>query len=351
MTQGSESITLEHELGMYVQHDPRRGDRSSVVARRRVEQLIAEQIIGDSLAIRRVREHIARVAALDLPVLIQGPTGSGKELVARALHAASGRSGRFVAFNACAIPEPLFEATLFGYAKGAYTGAVSHATGHLADADHGTAFADEISGLPLSLQPKLLRAVELREFRPLGTNADRRCDFRFLSATNENLASLVEAGRFRSDLAERLSTIIIDVPPLAERREDIPMLVRHFACRAAANALCRETTFDDDAIRTLQAYDWPRNVREFRNVVERACVFANGSIITVSDIIVAMGRPMSEQSRRTVVSRSDVERRELLAVLEATDWDTAQAAMRLGVHRATVYRRMERLRIPVARGR
>jgi len=313
------------------------------------EHVIAERIIGVSSAIRRVREQIARVARLDLPVLIQGPTGSGKELVARALHAASQRPGRFVAFNVCAIPESLFEGTLFGYVKGAYTGAVSGASGYLADADHGTAFADEISGLPLSLQPKLLRAVELREYQQLGSSTDRRSNFRLVTATNEDLTALVAAGRFRSDLAERLSTIVIDVPPLADRREDIRLLVRYFASRAAANASGDVTTFDEDAMRVMQTYDWPRNVRELRNVVERACAFASGPTINADEVVSAMGKHGRQQSAPAPTKGEEVERRQLLALLAEMGWDTARAAERLGVHRATIYRRMQRLGIPASR--
>lgn len=313
------------------------------------DDAIAAVLLGESAVMRRVREQVRRVAPLDLPVLVQGPTGAGKELVARALHAASGRPGHFVPFNICAIPDALFEATLFGHVRGAYTGATRDVPGHLKEADQGTAFADEISGLPLVLQPKLLRAVETRVYRPVGASADRQSDFRWVSASNEELAALATSRRFRSDLAERLSTFVISVPPLAARREDIPLLVRHFLTQSSVHRSGSRIEMSAAALQVLVAYNWPRNVRELRNVVERAGAFARTPLITADDIVSAMATTNATPSKGPLGNRAETERRALLAVLVAAEWDTALVAARLRVHRATVYRRMDRLGIARSR--
>lgn len=309
------------------------------------EDAVDALLLGDSAVMRRVREQVRRVAPIDLPVLIQGPTGAGKELVAQALHAASGRPGRFVPFNICAIPESLFEATLFGHVRGAYTGATRDAPGHLQEADAGTAFADEISGLALALQPKLLRAVETRVYRPVGDRVDRCSDFRWVSASNEPLGALIASHRVRRDLAERLSTFMIEVPPLAARREDIPLLVRHFLAHSSVNHARGRLEMNSAALGVLGAYEWPHNVRELRNVVERVCAFADTAIITAEDIVAAIGTTSATPSRVPVETRAEAKRRELLAALVEAQWDTTVVAERLSVHRATVYRRMDRLGI------
>src|SRR3954470_19051267 len=194
--------------------------------------MIGSAIVGDSSAIQQLRALIATVAPTRLPVLVEGPTGSGKELVAAALHQASGRRGRLVAFNVCAIGDALFEDALFGHVRGAFTGAANDSAGFLREADAGTVFLDEISGLPWALQAKLLRAVETGEFRPVGAARDARSDFRVVAATNEHLDDLVECGRFRADLKHRIGGVVISVPTLAERVDDIPDLTRYFARRA-----------------------------------------------------------------------------------------------------------------------
>lgn len=227
-------------------------------------------IVGSSPPIRQVRDLIALAAPTTLPVLIQGPTGAGKELVAAALHAMSGRRGRLVAFNVCAIGDAMFEDALFGHVRGAFTGAVADSQGLLREADHGTVFLDEISGLNASLQVKLLRALEHGQFRPVGARSDCRSEFRVIAATNEEIGDLVDAGRFRADLAHRLGGIVIRVPALADRRTDIPCLVEHFL-RPAHCAV----TVSDAALLRLVEHPWPGNVRELRQVVEWAAVLAS----------------------------------------------------------------------------
>jgi DNA-binding NtrC family response regulator len=293
-----------------------------------------DRIIGDSAAIRELRALIARVAPLQLPVLIEGPTGSGKELVAEALHALSGRRGRFVALNVCALPDTMFEAALFGHVRGAFTGALADSPGYFAEADGGTLFLDEIGGLDSSLQPKLLRAIETGCYRSVGARVDRRSELRVVAASNQPIHELVGAGRFRADLAHRLSGVILTVRPLHERLEDIPALVRHFAAGV-------DLVITEAAMRQLQGHDWPGNVRELRNVIERAIAFADSATIHSTDIVAAMQR----HTRAMRATPSDLERKQLLDALEASAWDTVSAAARLEVHRATVYRRMQRLGI------
>lgn len=300
-------------------------------------------MIGDSPAMRSLRALIKRAAPLDLPVLIQGPTGAGKELVAQALHAASGRPGRCVAVNICAIPDAMFEATLFGHVRGAFTGATADARGYFEEADGGTLFLDEIGGLALPLQAKLLRVIETGEFRPIGARADKRSTFRTVAATNEPIDVLVTGGHFRRDLAHRLAGIVINVPPLRERLEDIPALAQHFICAAGADRKPAKLTAG--AIQALQSYDWPGNVRELRHVIQRALALREGTELRKRDIVIALHgggiseRPMNGQAME---QGSKSVRHRLLMTLEECAWDTAQAAARLGVHRATVYRQMHR---------
>lgn len=239
------------------------------------ESELAARLIGSSPPIRELRRLILRIAPQSTSVVIHGSTGSGKELVAQALHAASGRKGRYVAFNVCAIPDTMFESTLFGHVRGAFTGAVSDNDGYLVEADRGTIFLDEISGLPLFNQMKLLRAVETREFRPVGARQDRRSEFRVVAASNDDLPGLAHAGQFRQDLLFRLRGIPIEVPLLADRLEDVPALALHFAREAARPG--EPVEIKPTAIRELQAYDWPGNVRELRQVIECAIALAGSS--------------------------------------------------------------------------
>ncbi|HJR63809.1 MAG TPA: sigma 54-interacting transcriptional regulator, partial [Gemmatimonadaceae bacterium] len=227
----------------------------------------------------RVRELVRQIAPTELSVLIEGPTGAGKELVAQAMHAASRRSGRLVAFNVCAIAETMFEDALFGHVRGAFTGATSDAAGYLVEADKGTVFLDEISGLAMGMQAKLLRVLETREFRPVGARLDRRSDFRVVAATNEPLATLLAERRIRADLAYRLGGVVIQVPSLRERPEDVPVLACRFMERARASCGIA-VRLSGEALHALQQYDWPGNVRELKNVVERAAVLAEGAVVT-----------------------------------------------------------------------
>lgn len=317
------------------------------------EAAIARLLVGSSVAMQRLRALIARIAPLDLPVLVEGPTGSGKELVATALHRSSGRSGRFVSFNVCAIPETMLEDALFGHIRGAFTGATRDAPGYLAEADHGTAFFDEIGGLPIAAQAKLLRAIELREFRPVGATRDRRSDFRLVAATNEDLDALAAAKRFRPDLIQRLRGVVIVVPALADRLDDIPELVQHFLAEGRRAGVAEHLT--DQALRLLQGYEWPGNVRELRHAIARMRALASAPAITARDVAIVLEQrghgPVEPAGEASTASSASALRRRLLVTLDETDGDTAAVARRLGVGRATVYRWLKLLGIPTPQRR
>jgi len=296
-------------------------------------------LIGDSLPMRQLRALIARVATSTLSVLIEGETGSGKELVARALHEMSGRSGALVALNVCAVPDSMFEATMFGHVKGAFTGALRDSAGYLTEAHRGTLFLDEVSGLSLTNQVKLLRAIETKEFRPVGARSDQRSDFRLIAASNEDMVHLVEGGQFRRDLAHRLGGIKLTVPPLRDRLEDVPILAAHFAAQAKAGH-ATDTVLGSGAIRALQAHRWPGNVRELRHVVEASIALSSGCV-REEDVTALIQRDSSSTAQMRLAHQG----RDLLDQLDRCAWDVNEVASELGVHRTTVYRRLRRLGI------
>ncbi|HYD54283.1 MAG TPA: sigma 54-interacting transcriptional regulator [Gemmatimonadaceae bacterium] len=295
-------------------------------------------LVGDSAPMRRLRALVQVAATSHLPVLVQGATGTGKELVASALHRGSGRRGPLVAFNVCAIGDTMFEDALFGHVRGAFTGAHADVPGYLREAHGGTAFLDEIGSLPLGMQAKLLRAVETGVFRPVGAARDASSDFRLVTATNERLDALVAEGRFRSDLAHRLGAFVVQLPSLEDRLEDVPSLVQHFLRVLHPEEL---VVVDSAALRLLQQRAWPGNVRELRYVVEVAAAFAGGAFT-----LDAVRFALSQRESCGRVARYDdglQERTSLVEALERARWDIDVAAHRLGVHRATLYRRMKRL--------
>lgn len=297
-------------------------------------EAIARLLIGDSLVMQRLRALIERVAPTHLPVLIEGPTGSGKELVARAVHIASGRKGAFVPFNVCAIPDTMFEDAMFGHVRGAFTGAVHDSQGYLAQAHDGTAFFDEVSGLPLGPQAKLLRAIETGEFRPVGARNDARSAFRLVGATNENLESLQERALFREDLRHRFGKLLLALPPLRARQEDIPLLVSHFL---ASSGAARQADISRRGLRLLQEYDWPGNVRELRAVIDAAAILAPNPTIDAEDIA-----PMLRVGLVRQEVQLDFAIRETLEVLHEVGGDVVAAAKRLGINKTTIYRRIRR---------
>jgi DNA-binding NtrC family response regulator len=300
--------------------------------------------VGASRAIQDVYEIVHRAAASTMPALITGETGTGKELVARALHTLSGRAGQFVAINCAALPENLLESELFGHEKGAFTGADRDKPGLLEAASRGTLFLDEITELPASLQPKLLRALEEGEVRRLGSTQPRRFDVRFVAATNRDLDQELTDGRFRQDLYWRLHVLHIHVPPLRERIADIPLLAEHFlAGRGIA----------PDALALLTAYPWPGNVRELRNALDRALTMADSHEIRPRDLPPrlrdaedAVAR-VAEASSRQLPLR-DVERAYILEILRQTGGNKSRTAEILGVDRKTLYRKLDEYRVDAA---
>lgn len=228
---------------------------------------LASLLVGVSACMSQLRGVVAQLAQSRLPVLILGPTGAGKELVANAVHLASARKGGFVAFNVSALADTMFEDALFGHARGAFTGATGDTTGYLAEADKGTIFLDEISGLGLPSQAKLLRAIETQSFRPVGASRDKRSDFRIVAATNDDLLAQCDRALFRPDLYHRLAGVTVHVPSLAERREDIPVLMQAFLRSLSDDAAI---VFTAGALETFGNAEWPGNVRQLKHAVELA---------------------------------------------------------------------------------
>ena len=305
-------------------------------------------MIGESAAWRKVRSQIERIGPTDATVLIQGETGTGKELIARALHARGPRrNAPLVRLNVAAVPANLLESELFGHERGAFTGALARRVGRFEEADGGSLFLDEIGELDLELQPKLLRVLEERELQRLGGSQSVRCDVRVIGATNRDLRALVEAGRFRADLFYRLDVVPIHAPPLRERRDDIPLLVAHFLHELARSLGRRRPRLSVAALRKLQEYDWPGNVRELRNVLERSLVLASSEELEIEIDLehgaARFGRLSAASDELSVVSRAHI-----LRVLEDCRWVIAGprgAAARLGIKRTTLNARLKKLGI------
>jgi formate hydrogenlyase transcriptional activator len=307
-----------------------------------------EDIIGKSTALRRVLRQVETVAPADATVLIYGETGTGKELIARAIHNLSPRHRHaFVKLNCAAIPMGLLESELFGHERGAFTGAISQRIGRFELANHGTVFLDEIGDLPLELQPKLLRVLQDREFERLGSGRTLRSDARLIAATNADLGAMVEARRFRADLFYRLNVFPIHIPPLRERKEDIPLLVRYFVQRFARQTNRTIDTISSETLETLTRYPWPGNIRELENVIERAVILSSGPILKVplEDLQSPVGPGPTNGKHETL---EEIEREHILSIVKATKWVLAGprgAAARLGMNRSTLQFRMKKLGI------
>jgi formate hydrogenlyase transcriptional activator len=306
-----------------------------------------EEIVGDSAALKYVLNQIRIVAKTDSVTLIQGETGTGKEVVARAIHNQSLRSrGPFVKLNCAAIPGPLLESELFGHERGAFTGACTQTKGRFQMADKGTLFLDEIGDLPLELQPKLLRALQEREFERLGSGQTIRVDVRVVAATNQDLSQMVAKKQFRADLYYRLNVIPIDLPPLRERVQDIPLLVEYFVRKLSARLNRSIDMIPDGAMEVLKAHDWPGNIRELQNIIERALVLSPESVLRLPlTDLKQMTKQPSPVLARTL---ADAERDHILDVLGQTDGligGQAGAATRLGLPRTTLLYKMRKLGI------
>jgi formate hydrogenlyase transcriptional activator len=313
-----------------------------------------QEIIGNSTVLRRVLRQVEAVAPTGSTVLIHGETGTGKELIARAVHNLSQRQANpFVKLNCAAIPTGLLESELFGHERGAFTGAVAQRIGRFELASQGTIFLDEVSEIPLELQPKLLRVLQEREFERLGSSRTFRTNVRLIAATNRDLQWMVDEQKFRSDLFYRLNVFPIHVPPLRERTEDIPFLVRHFAQYFAMNMSKQIETISSETMNALVRYPWPGNIRELQNVIERAVILSTGPQLKVP-LADLKARPMEGNHGNGASNGNgywtleEVERRHILAVLEQTNWVFAGpkgAAARLGIKRPTLQFRMQKLGI------
>jgi DNA-binding NtrC family response regulator len=300
-----------------------------------------DNLLGRSPAMQAVFEQIRAVAPSDAAVLLLGESGTGKELVGRAIHWNSGRrDGPFVPVNCAAIPETLLESELFGHEKGAFTGAARKRRGLFVEADGGTLLLDEIADMSLALQAKLLRALQDKAIRPVGGSEEIRLDVRIISATNRDLPALVRDGTFREDLYYRLAVIPIRLPALRERREDIPLLARHFLERAAVPLGKRLDGFSDEAMAWLLAHRWPGNVRELENVVERAAILARGPLVTLADLGTEFTMPGGlEASLRPTLA--ELEHQYMMRVLTESAGDKAAAAKILGVSIRTLQRKFK----------
>jgi len=313
--------------------------------------LSEDTIIGQSAAFQYILNQVRVIATSDSVTLIQGETGTGKEVVARFIHDQSSRSrGPFVKLNCAAIPGPLLESELFGHERGAFTGAIAQTTGRFQQADQGTLFLDEIGDLPLELQPKLLRALQESEFERLGSSRTIRVNVRVVAATNQDLAQLVRRKQFRADLYYRLNVIPITLPPLRERVEDIPLLVQYFVRKYSARMQKSIDVIPSEVMDVLKAHDWPGNIRELQNCIERAVVLSSGAVL----------RPTLTELRHMTIMPSaaaaqtfrEAAREHILEVLGQTRWVIGGrngAAERLGLPRTTLIYKMRKLGIEMRR--
>jgi formate hydrogenlyase transcriptional activator len=332
-------------------------------------ELNFEEIIGESDVLRRVLTQVETVAPTDSTVMIYGETGTGKELIARAIHNLSARkSNAFVKLNCAAIPTGLLESELFGHERGAFTGAISQRTGRFELANKGTAFLDEIGEIPLELQPKLLRVLQEREFERLGSTRTLRSDARLIAATNRDLAAMVNQQAFRSDLFYRLNVFPVRVPSLRERPEDIPLLVRHFVQQFGRRTNRNIESIPSETMKALVRYEWPGNIRELQNIIERAVIVSTGPVLKVSlsDLESrgsAPATPAAVSAKRLPDTSAtpngdmhgileETERKQIVAALQQANWVVAGpkgAAALLGMKRSTLQSRMQKLGIRISR--
>jgi two-component system nitrogen regulation response regulator NtrX len=300
-------------------------------------------MVGDSPALQSVRDLIAKVGPTSARVLITGENGTGKELVARALHEASPRQDRaFIEVNCAAIPSELIESELFGHMKGSFTGAFADRAGKFEQADGGTLFLDEVGDMSLSAQAKLLRVLQEGVVTRIGGSKSIQVDVRVLAATNKDVEDEIGEGRFREDLLYRLNVVPIDVPPLRERKEDIPSLVAYFAEQLSAGAGVPGRRFSDEAVRRLQSRSWPGNIRELRNAVERILILASGKVVTASDIdqLLPSASVVDGQSFETF--KVEAEKKFLEQQLKQHDWNVSETARALKMPRSNLYKKIER---------
>ncbi|MEX2146651.1 MAG: sigma-54 dependent transcriptional regulator [Candidatus Rokuibacteriota bacterium] len=332
---------------------------NSELRRRLVEQTADSEILGSAPGIQRVLETVNSVADADANVLILGESGTGKELIANALHERSSRrDGPWIKINCAALPKDLIESELFGHTKGSFTGATTEKVGLLEEAHKGSLLLDEITEMPIDLQAKLLRVLEERVVRRLGGAKSINVDFRLISSSNRAPEQAVKDGHLRQDLLFRINTVTIVVPPLRERREDIPILVRAFLDRYRAKHARAIEEIEPEAYRRMLSYPWPGNVRELQHAIERAVLVARGREITLADLPETVQHASGEAGAAGAIAPSEVpsgsleeiERASILKALDSTRWNKQAAAALLGLRRPTLYSKMRKHNIPQRRG-
>ena len=325
--------------------------KENIALREEIEKtFMFEEIVGESRALQKVLLRVSRVAPTDSTVLIHGETGTGKELIARAIHKRSERSSRtFVSVNCAAIPSSLITSELFGHEKGAFTGAVQKRLGRFELADGGTIFLDEIGELPAETQIVLLRVLQERQFERVGGNQSIRSDVRVIAATNRDLQAAIASGTFRSDLFYRLNVVPLEIPPLRERKEDIPLLIRYFIDRYASKAGKKIRTVNKETLELFQSYSWPGNVREIQNVIERSLIFCDTDIFSIDEswLIPEFGSspPASQQLSENLVKHEKEAIEAALAKTEGCVSGPSGAAAMLGIPPSTLYRKIKSLNI------
>jgi DNA-binding NtrC family response regulator len=306
-----------------------------------IERIKEFEFIGESENINEIKNKIKKVAPTDSPILILGESGTGKELVANLIHYNSKRTGKFIPINCSAFPSELLESELFGYKKGAFTGADKDKEGLFKVANRGTLFLDEISTLPLGLQPKLLRAIQTMKFTPLGGTKVEEVNVRIIAATNKDIESLVENEEFREDLYYRLNVIPIYIPPLRERREDIPILVEHFIEKISKRLNIKKKKPSKKAMEKFIEYDWKGNVRELENLIERIMVLEDSDVIDINSIPVVSGK----RETLNTLKLETLERQAIIKALRISEGNKKDAARLLGIHPSTLYRKLTKLNI------
>jgi DNA-binding NtrC family response regulator len=345
LTKPLEAVSLHHLLKRLVERRYLQAEVKSLRTRL-AETLPIGDLIGSSSPIQNVRDTIAKIAPTDSVVLIEGESGTGKEIIAGAVHRLSNRSaGPFVPINCAAMPAELIESELFGHVKGAFSGASAESSGLFRSAEEGTLFLDEIGELPLTMQPKLLRVLQEKEVRPVGSSNVHRVNVRLVAATNQKLESAVQSGKFRQDLFFRLNVVRIEPPPLRQIKEDIPALVMHFVRQLNRKFGRQVTRVAPEAMATLVAYDFPGNVRELENILERAFALGANDTITIADLPSLRSHAGAAAADPNPSNRSleDFERDLIASALQTHGNDKARVAEALGLSERTLYRRLKKL--------
>ncbi len=306
----------------------------------RLSSLVYGEFIGESAPVRQLREKIATVAGRASRFLILGENGTGKELVANMLHRASHRDGAFVAVNCAAIPMDLFESELFGHVKGAFTGATADRKGRFVEADRGSLFLDEITETPPEAQAKLLRALETKHITPVGADREISIDCNLIAASNRDIEKMIAEGAFREDLYYRLNVIQIDLPPLRERPDDIPVLASHFLTRFAGEAGSTIKTLDPGAVELLRKYRFPGNVRELKNLMERVNIYCERDTIRAADLRGLMPPVRESKTRRLKDAVQDFEREYIERAIARNDGNMTETARQLGIERSHLYKKI-----------